>query len=86
MSELKSMGKSFEISKWEVLEAYLKVKENQGAPGVDDQSLGEFDADLKNNLYRIWNRMSSGTWFLPPVLAGTRMLGIPRAVDLPETG
>ena len=90
MSELKSLGKPFGISKREVWEAYLKVRENQGAPGVDGQSLGEFESDLKNNLYRIWNRMSSGTWFPPPVRAveipkphgsGTRMLGIATVAD-----
>jgi RNA-directed DNA polymerase len=90
MGELKSKGKSFEISKREVWEAYLKVRENQGAPGVDGQSLGEFESDLRNNLYRIWNRMSSGTWFPPPVRAveipkphgsGTRMLGIATVAD-----
>ena len=53
MEQLKLKGKSFEISKWEVWEAYLKVKENRGAPGVDRQSLDEFETDLKNNLYRI---------------------------------
>ena len=90
MGELKSSGKSFDISKWEVLEAFEKVKANQGAPGVDGQGVGEFEADLKNNLYRIWNRMSSGTWFPPPVRAvevpkpfdtGTRLLGIPTVSD-----
>ena len=58
MDQLKSKGKSFEIWKGEVWEAYLKVKENQGAAGVDGQSLVDFEADLKNNLYQIWNRMS----------------------------
>ena len=66
MDQLKSKGKSFEIEKMEVWEAYQKVKANQGAAGVDGQSLADFEADLKNNLYRIWNRMSSGTWFPPP--------------------
>ncbi len=90
MDQLKSKGKSFEIWKGEVWEAYLKVKENRGAPGVDGQSLDDFEADLKGNLYRIWNRMSSGTWFPPPVRAveipkphgaGTRTLGIPTIAD-----
>ena len=90
MGELKSSGKSFDISKWEVLEAFEKVKANQGAPGVDGQSIAEFEADLKDNLYRIWNRMSSGTWFPPPVRAvevpkpfdaGTRLLGVPTVAD-----
>ena len=71
-------------------EAYKRVKANKGAAGVDGQSIEDFEADLKNNLYRIWNRMSSGTYFPPPVRAveipkphggGTRMLGIPTVTD-----
>jgi hypothetical protein len=58
MGELKSSGKSFEISKWEVWEAFRQVKENQGAPGVDGQSIADFEADLKNNLYKIWSASS----------------------------
>jgi group II intron reverse transcriptase/maturase len=90
VSELKSSAKSFEIFKWEVQEAYEKVKANKGAPGVDGVSLEEFESDLKNNLYRIWNRMSSGSYFPPPVRAveipkahgpGTRMLGVPTVAD-----
>jgi RNA-directed DNA polymerase len=90
VDELKSSGKSFDISKWEVWEAYERVKANKGAPGVDGCSLEEFEADLKNNLYRIWNRMSSGSYFPPPVRAveipkshgkGTRMLGVPTVSD-----
>ena len=86
MDELKASGKPFQISKREVWDAWIKVKGNQGAPGVDGQSLAAFEADLKNNLYKIWNRMSSGTYFPPPVKAveipkahgaGTRMLGVP---------
>jgi RNA-directed DNA polymerase len=86
VGELKSPEKSFGISKRKVWEAYLKVKENKGAPGVDGQSIADFEADLKNNLYKIWNRMSSGTYFPPPVRAveipkphggGTRILGVP---------
>lgn len=69
MDWLKSPGKPFAISKWEVWEAWEKVKANQGAPGVDDRSIEDFGADLRNNLYRIWNRMSSGSYFPPPVLA-----------------
>ena len=65
MDELKSSGKPFEISKWEVLEAYRKVQANGGAPGVDGVTLEEFEEDLKNNLYKIWNRMSSGSYFPP---------------------
>jgi group II intron reverse transcriptase/maturase len=90
MGKLKSQGKSFDISKWEVWEAFRQVKANQGAPGVDGQSIAGFEADLKNNLYRIWNRMSSGTYFPPAVRAveipkqhggGTRMLGIATVAD-----
>ena len=90
MSELKSPDKPFDISKWEVQEAYRKVKANQGAPGVDGCSIEEFDADLKNNLFKIWNRMSSGSYFPPPVKAveipkphggGCRMLGVPTVAD-----
>lgn len=90
MGELKSSGKSFEISKWEVWEAYQKVKANKGAPGVDKVTLKEFEKDLQNNLYRLWNRLASGSYFPPPVLAveipkshgeGTRMLGVPTVAD-----
>ncbi|MFG1711325.1 group II intron reverse transcriptase/maturase [Nonomuraea sp. M3C6] len=90
MDKLKSQGKPFDISKWEVWEAFQQVKRNKGAPGVDGQSIEDFEADLKNNLYKIWNRMSSGTYFPPPVRAveipkqhggGTRMLGIPCVGD-----
>ena len=69
MDKLKPSGKSFDISKWEVWEAYRQVKANQGAPGVDGVTLEEFEKDLKNNLYKIWNRLSSGSYFPPPVLA-----------------
>ncbi len=86
MDELKSSGKPFEISKWAVQEAFEKVKANKGAPGVDEVSIEDFEKDLQGNLYKIWNRMSSGTYFPPPVLAveipkphggGTRILGVP---------
>ena len=69
MNELKSPGKPFDISKWEVWEAYRQVKANKGAPGVDGCSIEDFESDLKNNLYRVWNRMSSGSYFPPPVKA-----------------
>jgi RNA-directed DNA polymerase len=85
----KSSGKPFDISKIEVWNAWLKVKGNQGAPGVDGQSLEAFEVDLKNSLYQVWNRMSSGTYFPPPVKAveipkpggGTRILGVPSVGD-----
>lgn len=89
MDELKSSGKPFAISKWEVQEAYRRVNANKGAAGVDGVSLAEFEKDLKNNLYRIWNRMSSGTYFPPGVKAveipkahgGVRILGVPTVAD-----
>ena len=87
---LKLSGKPFEISKREVWEAYRQVKANRGAPGVDEVTLDEFELDLGNNLYRVWNRMSSGSYFPPPVRAveipkphgdGTRTLGVPTVAD-----
>jgi group II intron reverse transcriptase/maturase len=90
VNELKLSDKSFEISKREVWEAWEKVKDNKGAPGVDGCSIADFEADLKNNLYKIWNRMSSGSYFPPPVRAveipkphggGTRILGVPTVAD-----
>ena len=90
MGEQKPAGKPFEISKQEVWDAWLKVKANKGAPGVDEQSIEDFEADLKGNLYKIWNRMSSGSYFPPPVKAveipkahgaGTRILGVPTVAD-----
>ena len=83
-------GKSFAISKPMVWEAWRQVKANKGAPGVDGQDLEEFEADLRDNLYKIWNRMSSGSYFPPPVRAvqipkphggGVRMLGVPTIAD-----
>jgi RNA-directed DNA polymerase len=85
-----SQDKPFKISKQLVWEAYERVKRNKGAAGVDGQSVEEFEKDLRNNLYRIWNRMSSGTYFPPPVRAveipkphggGTRTLGVPTVAD-----
>ncbi len=58
-------AKPFSIPKREVWGAFQKVKANQGAAGVDGQSIAEFEADLANNLYRLWNRMSSGSYFPP---------------------
>lgn len=90
MDELKSSDKPFSISKREVWEAWERVKANKGAPGVDGCSVEEFEADLRNNLYKVWNRMSSGSYFPPPVLAveipkphggGTRILGVPSVSD-----
>ena len=60
-------AKPFDIPKQEVWEAFKKVKANQGAAGVDGQSVAEFEAELSDNLYKLWNRMSSGSYFPPPV-------------------
>ena len=81
--------KPFGISKRAVWEAYRRVKENRGAAGVDHQSLEDFGEDLANNLYKLWNRLASGSYFPPPVLmveipkahGGMRMLGIPTVAD-----
>ncbi len=62
--------KSFDISKHAVLEAVESVRAKGGSAGVDEQSIAEFEGDLKNNLYKIWNRMSSGTYFPPAVKKG----------------
>ena len=62
-------AKPFSISKREVWEAFKRVKANQGAAGVDGQSILEFEANLSGNLYRLWNRLSSGSYFPPPVRA-----------------
>ena len=66
---MRATGKPFDIEKKRVYEAYKGVKSNGGAAGVDGQTIEQFEADLKNNLYKIWNRMSSGTYFPPPVRA-----------------
>ena len=78
-------AKPFDISKRDVWEAFKRVKANQGAAGVDGQSIADFEADLTNNLYKLWNRLSSGSYFPPPVRrvdipkadGGMRPLGIP---------
>jgi hypothetical protein len=80
-----SQVKPFDIPKQQVWEAYRRVAANKGAPGVDGQTLAAFEEDLKNNLYKIWNRLSSGSYFPPPVKGveipkshgGVRMLGVP---------
>ncbi|KJS69456.1 MAG: DNA polymerase [Peptococcaceae bacterium BICA1-7] len=81
--------KPYEISKHVVLEAFQRVKANKGAAGVDNESLKAFEENLENNLYKIWNRMSSGSYFPPPVKAieipkkngGKRILGVPTVAD-----
>ena len=86
----KPKDKPFAIPKSMVWEAWRRVKANKGAPGVDGQDLEEFEADLEDNLYKIWNRMSSGSYFPPPVRAveipkphggGVRVLGVPTIAD-----
>jgi RNA-directed DNA polymerase len=82
-------AKSFEISKHVVLEAWKRVKANKGAAGVDSELISDFEENLKDNLYKIWNRMSSGSYFPPPVktvsipkkAGGERILGIPTVSD-----
>jgi RNA-directed DNA polymerase len=82
-------AKPFDISKRMLWEAYKKVKANRGTAGVDDESINDFESNLKNNLYKLWNRMSSGTYFPPPVKAvaipkkggGERILGVPTVAD-----
>jgi RNA-directed DNA polymerase len=85
-----SSSKPFAISKRKVWEAYLRVKANQGAAGVDGESIAEFEADLKGNLYKLWNRLSSGSYMPSPVRAveipkrggsGVRTLGVPTVQD-----
>ena len=81
--------KPYKIDKRQVYKAYKAVKSNQGAAGVDGQTLEQFETDWKRNLYKIWNRMSSGTYFPPPVRAvsipkksgGDRILGVPTVSD-----
>ena len=91
MGKSGSADKPFAIPKQLVWEAYQRVRANKGAAGVDGQSIADFEVDLKDNLYKIWNRMSSGTYFPPAVMAveipktgsggGTRMLGVPTVAD-----
>jgi RNA-directed DNA polymerase len=89
VDETKSVEKSFDIPKSLIWEAYLKVSGNKGAAGVDGQSLAEFEQNLRNNLFKLWNRMSSGSYFPEPVKAvsipksagGTRILGVPTVAD-----
>ena len=82
---MRTTDKPFNITKKQVYEAYKAVKSNGGTAGVDGQTIEQFEADLQNNLYKLWNRMSSGSYFPPPVRAvsipkksgGQRILGVP---------
>ena len=84
-----SKTKPFSISRRLVMAAYQKVKSNRGSAGVDEVSMNEFDNDYRNNLYKVWNRMSSGSYIPPPVKlieipkkgGGLRPLGIPTIAD-----
>jgi RNA-directed DNA polymerase len=86
---MRTTGKPFSIDKKRVYEAYKAVKSNAGSAGVDGQTIEQFEADLQNNLYKLWNRMSSGSYFPPPVRAvsipkktgGQRILGVPTVAD-----
>lgn len=83
-------AKPYGISKRMVLEAYRHVRANQGAAGIDDESIEMFEVDLSRNLYKLWNRMASGSYFPPPVKqveipkkqnGGVRILGVPTVAD-----
>ena len=86
---MRTTDKPFKIDKRLVYEAYKAVKSNAGAAGVDGKTIEQFEADLRNNLYKLWNRMSSGSYFPPPVRAvsipkksgGQRILGVPTVAD-----
>ena len=90
MDRSRSTVKSFEIDKRLVFRAWEKVRANDGAPGVDAVSIDEFGSDEKNNLYKLWNRMSAGSYFPAQVRAveipkdhglGVRVLGVPNVGD-----
>jgi RNA-directed DNA polymerase len=88
MSEPKLQGKSHDIPKQLIWAAWLKVKSNGGAAGADGVTIEQFEMRLQDNLYRLWNRMTSGSYFPGPVRAveipkkgGTRVLGIPNVID-----
>ena len=84
-----NVTKPYPLPKRLVWEAFQEVRSKKGAGGVDEESLEDFERNLKKNLYRIWNRMASGSYFPPPVRAvpipkksgGTRVLGVPTVAD-----
>jgi len=84
-----SSAKPYDIAKRTVWEAYQQVRANRGAAGIDDETIADFERDLSKNLYKLWNRMSSGSYFPPPVKqveipkasGGTRKLGVPTVGD-----
>src|SRR5262249_42146869 len=86
---MRTTGKPFSIDKKQVNEAYKAGKAKAGSAGVDGQTIEQFEADLQNNLYKLWNRMSSGSYFPPLVRAvsipkksgGQRILGVPTVAD-----
>src|ERR1700749_1962095 len=88
MSDMTS-AKPYCIAKRTVWEAYQQVKANRGAAGIDDETIADFEQDLSRNVYKLWNRMSSGSYFPPPVKqveipkasGGTRKLGVPTVAD-----
>jgi len=83
------MTKPYDIPKALIWKAYLSVKANGGSAGIDRESLEQFEENLSNNLYKLWNRMCSGSYFPPPVKGvpipkksgGVRMLGVPTVAD-----
>ena len=89
-SRLQAEAKSFDIPKRVVWEAYQRVRASKGAPGVDGVTIEQFEQDLQGNLYKLWNRMSSGSYFPPAVRGveipkaggrGVRLLGVPAVAD-----
>jgi RNA-directed DNA polymerase len=88
-TRMSASTKPYDISKRRVLEAYRHVSANRGAAGIDDESIEMFEADLSRNLYKLWNRMASGSYFPPPVKqveipkkqGGVRVLGVPTVAD-----
>lgn len=87
--EHSNMAKSYNISKMLIVQAFQRVKENGGSAGVDAESIEQFEEHLKDNLYKLWNRLSSGSYFPPPVKevpipkksGGVRKLGVPTVSD-----